>query len=163
MRGNVQDILVIAVFVFFAGIVLMIAYLFLANFGATAQIAADSTASEIVTEGMSSMKVLANSLLFLAIAFGIASIASAFFTQSHPVFLIFSLIMFAIVMIPITIFSEVFLAFASTSQLLPVAAEFTLLIKLMTDMPVIAVALGILIIIALYAKRNDLQNRGGMA
>ncbi len=122
-----------------------------------------AAAETVALQGMGALVVFGNAFIFVIIGFGIAAGISAFYTDSHPIFFIFSVLMFSILMIVIGTLSDVFVEFASTGTMLPVAAEFTLMVATIVDYPYIAVLLAAIIMLALYTKRSDLQSQRGMA
>lgn len=161
MKGNVEDITIIGIVAIVTGIVIFVVYLFLDQFSGSFGIVG-SVAQQPIDQGLDALALMANSFIFVVIAMAMVSVVSAFYTETHPIFFVFSIIMFGICMIPIVIMSEFFLQFASTGMLLPIAAEFSLFIQLVHDYPTIAVAIGVMIMIALFAKKRDLQ-QGGFA
>ena len=106
---------------------------------------------------------MANSLILIFIVFGIASAISAFFTETHPVFFIFSIVMLGVSVMVISLFADMFAEFASSGLLLPIAGEFVLMVETIANLKVLSVIMGVVIIIALFAKRGDLQLGGGGA
>ena len=163
MKGNVEDIVIVGVIIFALAISTMLGYLVLNEFYGAPPIAGDPVASGVVSQGLSSLVVFGNAFIFLTIGFGIAAGISAFYTETHPVFFIFSVMMFSILMLIIGVLSEVFVEFSTTGVMLPVANQFTLMVALMVDFPIIAVLLAAIIFLGLYAKRSDLQGQRGMA
>lgn len=163
MKGNIQDIPVIAVILFATGICVMFLYLILSSFLSDPVFSGNAAAAATLTTGMSSLVILGNSFIFLFVGFGIASVIASFYTETHPIFFIFSIFTFAICVIVVAIFSDVFVEMASSGVLLPVAAEFTIMVDTMTNLKTLAIGLGVVILVALYAKRNDIQIGGGQA
>ena len=163
MKGDVKDLMFIAVICIALGIVAMVGYLILQAWGQAAPIVANPQTAATVVLGKEALALAGNSVLFLMIAFGLASIISAFYTDTHPVFFIFSVISFGITVMVVSIFSGVFIEIADSSQFLPVASQFYMMIETIRNFPVLAVMIGALIILALYVKRSDLRLGGGMA
>ena len=161
MKGQVQDTILIVVILFATGVSLMIGYMLLNEIGQDPNLSAIDEIDEALTQGKASMVVFGNAFIFIIIAFGLASTISAFYTETHPVFFVFSLLLFAITFLVCWIFSEVFLELAGSGALLPVAAEFVTMIQVMQNMPIIVVLVCGLIIMALYFKRADFTNIGG--
>lgn len=161
MKGNVQDIVVIGALIFATSIAAMFGYLVLSEFYDDPNISANPVAKQVQGQAMDTLVIFGNALVFLTIGFGIASGISAFYTDSHPIFFIFSILMFCVLMIPLVVFSDVFTAIASQGAMLPIANEFTLMVTLMQQFPTIGVILLAVILLGLYAKWNDLRNTGG--
>jgi hypothetical protein len=161
MKGSIMDMVFVCVIIGAFGLTSMIIYLLLSNIGADPNIAAIPEVQQPFAMGMQAIVILGNSALFITIIFGLVAVISAFYTESHPIFLIFSLIMFSICIMLISIFSGIFVDLANTAQLAPVASQFYDFLTLMVNFPIFAVMLGTLVIIALYIKRNDLGQIGG--
>jgi hypothetical protein len=160
MKGSVEDIVIIGVVIFVLAIAALISYTVLAAFGSMPVIAANPTALNTVVAGLSAIALLGNSVIFLTVAFGLAAVISAFYTDTHPVFFVFSLMSFSICIMVISIFSQIFIDIANNSAFLPIAGNFYQMIQVITNFPIIGVMLGALILIALYTKRNDIVRSG---
>jgi len=156
-----MDMVFVCVIIGAFGLTSMIIYLLLSSIGADPNIAATPEVLQPFAMGMQAIVILGNSALFITIVFGLVAVISAFYTESHPIFLIFSLIMFSICIMLISIFSGIFVDLANTAQLAPVASQFYDFLTLMVNFPIFAVMLGTLVIIALYIKRSDLGQIGG--
>lgn len=163
MKGSLQDIAVIGFILFATSMVLMVLYVALNAFFASAPLQANAVTASLGTTGLNTMVIFGNMFVFLLFGFGLASVISSFYTDTHPVFFIFSIFIFAICVAVVGIFSDTFIEFASTGVLLPVAAEFVLMVDVMTNLPTLMTILGVLILVALYAKRGDLNVGGGQA
>lgn len=161
MKGSIMDMVFVCVIIGAFGLTSMIIYLLLSSIGADPNIAATPEVLQPFAMGMQAIVILGNSALFITIVFGLVAVISAFYTESHPIFLIFSLIMFSICIMLISIFSGIFVDLANTAQLAPVASQFYDFLTLMVNFPIFAVMLGTLVIIALYIKRSDLGQIGG--
>lgn len=163
MKGNILDIPVIAVILFATGICVMFLYLIVDAFLSDPVFSSNVVAAATLNTGLDALVILGNSFIFLFVGFGIASVIASFYTETHPVFFVFSIFTFAICVIVVAIFSDVFVEMASSGVLLPVAAEFTLMVETMTNLKTLAIGLGVVILVALYAKRSDIQLGGGQA
>lgn len=163
MKGSLQDMPLIAVILMVTAIGIFVSYITLDAFFSAAPIQAIEQATDIGDSGMASLVILGNSFLFIFIAFGIASVISSFYTDTHPVFFVFSILIFAICVMIVGIFSDTFVELASSQVLLPIAAEFVMLVDTMSNLMTLSIVLGAMIIIALYAKRDDLQRGQGGA
>ena len=161
MKGNVEDLVIIVAFMLMFGMSVMIAYTVIDAWYDTDVVQGSTLLSENVESGMGSLQILGNSLIFITIMFGLASAIAAFFTETHPIFFVFSILVFSICMMVTVIFSDIFLQLAASSQLLPVANEFTLMIVTIQNYPIIGVLIGAVILLALYAKRDNISGAGG--
>ena len=163
MKGSLQDIPVIVAVLLATAVAVMTTYLWLGQFFAMDLLTDNPVTATVGTTGLSAMVILGNAFIFIFFGFGIAAIISSFYTETHPVFFVFSIIVFACCVMVVGIFSDVFVEFASTGVMLPVAAEFVLMVDTMINLPKLSVILGVIILVALYAKRTDLQIGGGQA
>lgn len=160
---SLQDIPVIVAVLLATSLALMTTYLWLDEFYDLPVMADNPVTSDVGDTGLATLVILGNLFIFIFFGFGIASIISSFYTESHPVFFVFSIIVFAVCIMVISIFSDVFVEFASSGVMLPIAAEFVLMVDTMIQIPRLSVILGVIIIAALYSKRSDIHVGGGQA
>lgn len=154
MKGNVMDLILISVILIVAGLSILIAYTVFEPIYSMEPFASNPTIVDSWTTQKASLAILANSFIIIFIVFSLATAISAFFTDTHPVFFVFSILMLAICVMIISIFADMFLELAAHSLLLPAAAEFTLMIETVANMRILSLIMGAVIIIALYAKRG---------
>lgn len=163
MKGSLQDMPLIAIILIMTALGIFVTYIILDAFFGSSIIQQYPVAVAVGTEGVASLVILSNSFLFIFITFGIVSVISSFYTETHPVFFVFSLLIFAICVMIVGIFSDVFVELASSQVLLPVASQFVLMVDTISNLMTLSIILGAMIIMALYAKRDDLHIGGGQA
>lgn len=156
MKGSITDLPVIIVGMFIISMSLFFSYyIFTAWNAAAAPLAVDNTALNItLTQADVAYSVWDASILFIAIAMVISSGISAYFLRTHPIFFIPTLIVWIISFVIAAIFSNIFAEFIGTSPLLAISTTLTNTVTVSTNYPILAAIFGIIIIIALYAKRR---------
>lgn len=163
MKGNVMDLVLITAILMAAGLSIFLAYTFLSEFYAAPVISDNELAYSTWAYEQQALAIFANSFIAIFIIFGLASAIGAFFTETHPVFFIFSIVVLGVCVMIIGLLSDVFIELASSGVLLPVAAEFVLMVDTMANLQTLALVMGVIITIALFAKRGDLRLGGGQA
>lgn len=163
MRGNVVDLVLVAVILVTAALAIFLAYIFLDQFYAADVISDNPVVTAQWETQQDTLAILANSFIIIFICFGIASAIGAFFTETHPVFFIFSVFLLGVCVMIVALFADVFVELASSGVLLPVASEFVLMVDTISNLQNLSIIMGAIIIIALFAKRGDLQLGGGQA
>lgn len=156
MRGNVEDIILIGAFVVMLGFSAIFSYLYLDTLSNVPQFANNTIIAENFTQGKQAIVYLGNASLFIVIMLGIASAIGAFYTDTHPIFFVFSILSFGIGIFILTLFADIFLRLAASNELILVANEFSVLIVTIQNLPILGVVIGAIILLALYAKRGDL-------
>ena len=141
MKGSLQDMPLIAIILMTTALGIFVSYIIIDAFFGAAIVQEYPVAVAVGTEGVSSLVILGNSFLFIFMAFGIVSVISSFYTDTHPVFFVFSILIFSICVMIIGIFSDVFVELASSQVLLPVAAEFVLMVTTMTNLMTFSIIL----------------------
>lgn len=163
MRGNVLDLILISVILIIAGTVIMLVYLISSEIYETEPFASNELIQNSWEVQEQTLSIFANSFIIIFICFGLASAISSFFTETHPVFFIFTILMLGISVLIIALLSDVFVELASSGLLLPVAAEFVLMVETIANLKIMSVIMGVVIIVALFAKRGDVRLGGGEA
>lgn len=162
MKGSLQDMPLIAIILVMTALTIFVTYIMITAFFDAAPIQAVPEAAAMESYGISGLVILGNAFLYIFITFGIISAIASYYTETHPVFFVFSIIIFAICVMIVGIFSDLFTELASSQALLPMAAEFVIMTQTMTNLTNLSIILGCIIVMALYAKRSDLQlGRGG--
>ena len=164
MRGTVEDIILIGAFVLILGFSVMVSHLYLDAVENVTQFQENSNISTNIQQGKEAIVILGNSALFIVIMLGLASVVGAYYTETHPVFFVFSILLFGIGIFILTLFGDLFLTMAASDELILVANEFSVMIVTIQNLPVLGVLIGTLIILALYIKRDDIRaSHGGNA
>ena len=87
--------------------------------------------------------------------FGLGSVALAYFYPSHPIFLIFGVIMFSLTFFLVPTIANVFSEFSSDSQMSAVKPNFTMIDWTMANMPIIMSVFGFFMIVVLYSRQRN--------
>jgi len=151
--GNILDLFYIVL------TVVVLAIVFMASWYIMSQVQPDldahlnndvaSNASANALQAIASFDYL---LIFIIVGLLIATIISAFFIDTHPVFFVMSLLLFIMFMIVVPVLSNVFDGFATNSQMITAADEFDVTTSFVGELPKYFVVMGGLVLIALYAK-----------
>jgi len=91
-------------------------------------------------------------IVFIFFGSLIAAIISAFMIRTHPIFFVISVIMLIIISVTFPVLSNVFMGFATNSQITTYSNQLPLTLNVFANLPIFLVITGILIIIALYSK-----------
>lgn len=161
MRGEVMDLTVIASVLIIAALGIFLSYIFLDEFYSAPIISDNEMITDQWETQQVSLSILANSFVIIFICFGVAAAASAFFTETHPIFFIFSIFSLGVCVVILSIFSDVFVELASSGVLLPVASEFVLMVDTIANFQTLGLVMGAVIVLALFAKKSDLSGGGG--
>lgn len=95
-------------------------------------------------------------ILFLMFFFGtyFAILASVFYLDSHPGFLLFALILFGVVIFIGGVVSDLFMTIAGTDQFVEAQATHPIIYHIMQFLPIYLIPMGIIFLIILYASRS---------
>ena len=157
-RGFVGDVLMIMILLFITGVVIMAAYLTLSSIntafqgkdemGTTAKkIVADSTSSYINTwDGI---------FAFLFIGLSIAAVIGAYMIDTHPIFLIFALVLIGIFIVIGAVISNAYYEVESASPFNTYADQFRIMHYINNHWPFYVLIEGVLIVLALYGKTRQ--------
>lgn len=162
-RGNVLDLVLITVILMSAALAIFLANIFIDAFYANPVISSNVAAAATETQTVQSLSIFANSFIIIFIVFGLASAISAFFTETHPVFFVFSILLFGVCVLIVALLSDVFVELAASGVLLPVAANFVLMVDTIANLKTLSIIMGIVITVALFMKRGDIRVGGGQA
>ena len=156
MKGSMLDLPVIVIGLFLFSIVILISGTIIDEFQtATANITTSSGNSinqTLISKGETALQSLDYMIMFAVIGLGIASIIFAFFIRSHPVFFVISIILLIFFALLSSFFTNSFVEFVEVDPIDVKINDYPLMYSVMTNLPIIITAIGILIAIALYAK-----------
>jgi len=158
-----MDLVIVAIVLIGASLSIFLGYIFMDEFYSAPIISDNEIIASHWEVQQTNLAILANSFILIFICFGVASAVGAFFTETHPVFFIFSIFTLGVCVVILSIFSDVFVEMASSGVLLPVAAEFVLMVDTISNFQTLGLIMGAVIVLALFAKRGDLQIGGGQA
>lgn len=152
-KGTIQDLFYLMILLFLIGITVLVGT-YLKN-----EVMADIKGMLTGTSGASYMthveygfKTLDYVFLFMAIGFGVVTVVLAFQVQTHPVFFFISLVIFAIIMLIVPAFSNMFHDFASASEFSGFASDYSMMLKIFENFPKFFMIFGFLISIVTFAK-----------
>ncbi len=152
-KGSVFDIPFIIVFMFIFATTIIVSFTLINGYNdvmQTTDIPYD--VSNYTQSGITAVGTFDSGFVLLLGGLIISTILSAFFIQSHPAFFIVSLIALAIFIAIAVIFSNLYEEVETSAELSSSAANYPLISNIMSNLPIIVVAIGVGILIALYAK-----------
>ena len=157
-RGSLLDVAFVAIMLFFTATVILFGYKITASLNDKVQ---DS--SIVDSYGKQSFNtlegyyptVLDSSFLFITIGVVIATIAMAALVRVHPIFIIFYIIGWVMIIILSGVFSNVYETMAENGQLSGVSTNLTIINTIMTYLPIIVGVLGTIIAIVMYKTWRD--------
>lgn len=145
MKGSILDTFMIPILIFVFFVSCVVAFIIISHFNASGLITIDYfPGAEVFDYGAA----------FLLIGLGSATVISAFFIKSHPIFFAISIVMFMVVLAISPVMSNVFMTFATNSEIVTYANQFPIMIHILANLPTITLVFGALIIVALYAAKN---------
>lgn len=100
----------------------------------------------------STFQVFDYGLMMVMVGIGMATMISAFFIRSHPIFFIASLMILVIVIIVSAPISNALMGFATSDSISDESDRYPITVWILGNLPMIATVFGIIVIIALYAK-----------
>ena len=152
-KGNIPDVFYLVLTVVVLAIIFMASWTIMNQMKPsldaklTGDVAHNATANAL--QAIGSFDYL---LIFIMVGLLIATIISAFFINTHPVFFVLSLLMFILFMIVVPVLGNVFDAFAGDSGMSEAAEEFNVTTSFMDDLPKYFVVMCGIVLISLYAK-----------
>ena len=91
-------------------------------------------------------------IMFIMIGLGMSTVISAFFIKTHPMFFIASIMILAIVAMVSAPMTNAFMGMATSGILLSETEKYDVATSVVGNLPVIVAIIGVLVIVALYAK-----------
>lgn len=114
----------------------------------------------VMTNTAAGMNILVASIPFVTLGAALAALVLAFFIPTHPVFLPISLILFGISVVLGAVFSNVLYEFINYSAFSTILAANPLIANIVEKLPYLLAILGLLIIIATYARPRGSWSEG---
>lgn len=151
-----MDMAIVGIILLGASISLMFGWVLLEQFYSAPIISDNEILSANWEAQQVTLAIIANSFILIFISAGIASAIGAYYTETHPMFFIFSIISLAVCVMILALFSDIFVELASSGILLPVAAELVLMVETMANLKTLGLIMGAVIVLALFAKKGDL-------
>jgi hypothetical protein len=154
-KGSIFDSLAVAASFLAFAMALLVGYTVLTQFQTTGNL--EATANTSITTGLTAMGIFDGIGVFIIIAASLATIVSALFIDSHPVFFIISAIAQLFIIGLSTTFSNLYDQFASTSAFSTAAGEFPMIAAVIHNLPLITLVVSALTIMVMHGKGS----RGG--
>lgn len=151
MKGSILDFIVIFVILGVTMLMLVLG-LRIYNEGFADRWPTNTVGNATRTGMLASLDVINYGMLFLAIGLIVSLIISAFFIQTHPIFLVLSVVVLLFVVVVSAPISNAFMEMATSDSLSTEASQYNIATHVVGNLPLIAVVGGFLVIIALYAK-----------
>lgn len=157
-RGSGLDLLWIAVILFVFSLLVVIGYKISSEINT--EIQSNSAVQQFDTDGKARAAsstltshypgVIDNTFLFLVFGLAIASFILAAMVRIHPIFYVFFLILWAIIIFLSAIFSNIFQEIAAQQEFAAVVADLTFISSVMTALPWFVGILGTILAIVMY-------------
>jgi hypothetical protein len=163
MKGTILDFLVIGIALLLMSISILFGSTMLREY-ATMFNATNppNTSMEIIQSGQTTMRAFDSLFVLLTFGMMLATVISAFFVRTHPVFFVLSLLLMLLVLPMMAIFSNIFEEFATHQDLLQAASDYPLMQSIWGSLPTITLVFIIVTAIVLYSKMNESSDiRGG--
>lgn len=109
----------------------------------------------VLQTGISAIYIFDQMIIWFAVGTSIFAIASAYFSRSHPIFFVFSMILLSLVIFFSAQLANALNAFIITGAFATIANNFPLVVTLVRNFPLFAMLIGILVAIAMYAKGEE--------
>ena len=157
MKGTAIDIFtgIIVLFAFGVGIVVL---LYVLNQMTTQFEAAGVLGNASITtmqQGEDALLAFNTGFIFLMIGFIAMAVLLAFFVDTHPAFLIISIILMIILVPVAAILTNTFRDIVTSPQLASTSAQFDIMLQVMNNLPLFMAIGGFLVIIVLYGKMRS--------
>ena len=158
-KGAIEDVVLVSILLFVTSIVFIFAF-YLNSVIATNM----SPAMENVTVGSSVGMTAVTGIftgtinyVYLAavMALVISLCITAFMTPTHPIFYLFSIIIFIALMIVSVIMSNVYDSVSGISELATAKATLTIVDYIMSNLPLISIAIGVLLAVILFSRSGQ--------
>lgn len=153
-KGSIADTFVVPVVIFTLAIIVVLG-LYLGNTIST-NLIPHINSSQAAVDAVNNVTAALPTFdyFFLAVFIGLilAAIVSGFLIDAHPIFALLFFIMMIIATVVAVPLSNAYEALTSDPLIAPSAAQFPIINAVMSHLPLIALIIGILMIIVIYAK-----------
>jgi len=156
-KGFVGDVMTIILFLFITAIVILIAYkaLGVINDGLQASDDIADRGKEIMQDSKEGYVDVWDGIFgFMLVGLSIAAVIGAYMVDTHPVFMVLSLIVLAAFIIVSATMSNAYYEVESNSAFSTFAEDFKIMHYITNHLPYYVVVEGILITVALFAKSS---------
>lgn len=157
-KGSLTDILWVGIVLFVIAVTTLIVFKVSDEFNT--QIQANDDIPSNGKEAMNTMNgmypgIIDNSFLFLMITLSIGAIITAFMVRVHPVFVIFFMLLLAVIIFISAAFSNVYEEMASQTSMVAVSSQLTSINFVMQYLPLFIGVFGSIIAIVMYKGYKD--------
>lgn len=151
-KGSILDLFYLCVIIVLIGVGLIVVHTVINEAHAALQ-SEGFTPTQLEPSEQSLTAILDQNVIFLFILIGsgMATVISAFAVRTHPVFFIMFFLVQVLLLAIIPSLTDVYTTAAATPQLNTSAALFNYVDDVLTGLPVIAMVLGLLVAIAMFA------------
>lgn len=165
-KGAIEDVLFIVISLFTLAIVLLIG-VWLANTFNTSVAPTFGNLSANSTIGFTKVNEIANNTfnyiyLIVFFLFLILLIISSFMTPTHPIFFIFSIVLFVGLLIASVIMSNLYESLSAVPAFATAASRLTIPAYIMANLPLITAAIGVLLSIIIYSRTSNPYGEGAV-
>lgn len=158
-RGSIEDTIFIVILLFITALVFLFAYVI--NFAISG---AAAPAFENMSAGSSVGFTAVNSIfdntlnyIYLAVFFGlvISIIVTSFLTPTHPIFFVFAIFLFIVLMIVSVALSNAYSAITASSTFSSAVSHMPIMDYIMTHLPLVAIVIGVLAAIIIFSRSGQ--------
>ena len=152
MKGSLLDMIFLPVVLLVIGISIFVSALILEEVS-DAQVFNESPANITMQSGKIAIQTFDTTILLIAFSIGIAAVIYGYFYPSHPIFLIFGVIILLVAMVTTPIISNTFAEVAEDSTFAGVYDYFPMTTWVMGDaLPIMVALFGVFIMIVMYSR-----------
>lgn len=153
MRGSIGDIVVIIVLIFAFVFALLIGSKIFTEIDSELGVVDVENVTDDVMQGGTNAFTLSDSVsIFLLVGMGLSLLISSFLLKTHPAFMIFFVLILVFILVLGAIISNAYDEMGNQDTLSPEANKYTITASVMSNLPVIILGLGFLVIIVLFGK-----------
>jgi len=165
-NGSIEDSIFIIILLFITALFFLFAFI-LNNAISTAA----APAFENVSAGSSIGLTIVDSIfdntinyVYLAVFFGliISLIITSFLTPTHPIFYVFAILIFFVLVIVAVVLSNTYEMITASSTFTSAVSHLPIMNYIMLNLPLIAVVIGILAAIIIFSRAGNPQGGGGL-
>ncbi len=158
MKASINDMIIIMVMIFIFAIASIIGALILNAFTeGTTDILTGAESQAALAAGSATLRGMDSLIVFALFALGAGAILMGFMIKVHPAFLIISIFLFVFVIFLASQFANMFMEFASADEMVEAANQFPLSIHLFSNLPLIILLLGAILIIVIYTRMGSTE------
>ena len=158
-KGAIEDVVLIAILLFVTAIVFLFAFFLQDTIASNISPAFENITANSSIGITAVTGIFHNTLnyVYLAafMALLIALCITAFMTPTHPIFYVFSVIIFIALMIVSVIMSNVYESVSGITELATAKATLTIPDYIMGHLPLISIAIGVLLAVILFSRSQQ--------